>query len=155
MLAVILAACALPSISHVHTFDDGGRARVMSSGRIAIVKFDPVGCVNCGVVDDFWESAATNFQRSDFTLWRVSCALHRSVLRRKQCRRFQRPHLRRLDGLGIHSILRPEGRRTAFALDRQGRKTQGDAAVSVISEHSRTIHGFGYFPDDAAAHCSA
>ena len=79
MLAVILAACALPSISHVHTFDDGGRARVMSSGRIAIVKFDPVGCVNCGVVDDFWESAATNFQRSDFTLWRVSCALHRSV----------------------------------------------------------------------------
>ena len=79
MLAVILAACALPSTSHVHTFDDGGRARVMSSGRIAVVKFDPVGCVNCGVVDDFWETAATNFQRSDFTLWRVSCALHRSV----------------------------------------------------------------------------
>jgi hypothetical protein len=138
MLAVILAACALPSISHVHTFDDGGRARVMSSGRIAVVKFDPVGCVNCGVVDDFWESAATKFQRSDFTLWRMSCALHSNV------------------GVSSDPIF-DAWTGSGFARY-SGPKDVGQLLLwidRVARPRAMQLHGSGYFADDAAAHCSA
>jgi hypothetical protein len=79
LLGLILAIRVVPSTSHVYTFDEGGKARVTSSRRIAIVKFDPVGCPNCEVVDKFWDLAAKNFRNSHFTLWRVSCTLHRSV----------------------------------------------------------------------------
>ena len=79
MLALILTIRVVPSMLHVYTFDEVGKARVTSSRRMAIVKFDPVGCVNCEVVDEFWDQAAKNFRDGRFTLWRVSCILHRSV----------------------------------------------------------------------------